>query len=278
MDLSVYGSTGFIGSTFVAAYEDFDDIWIVSRHSRRPDPYKSSDIVYFISTTHNYNVREDATIDVKTNLLILTETLESWRRNNPTGVFNFISSWFVYGKQNQLPVNENSPCNPTGFYSITKRCAEQLLISYAETFGLKYRILRLCNIVGKGDKNVSAKKNALQYLINKMKLHEPIELYDRGDFYRTYMHVYDCVEAIRLVIAQGKINEIYNIGGDSYKFADLITYAHNTIGSWSKISYIDPPEFHKTVQVRDFRMDTTKLIDLGFKSTYNMQKLVDSLI
>ena len=57
-----------------------------------------------------------------------------------------------------LDTKESDYCDPTGFYSITKRAAEQLIISYCNTFNLKYRILRLTNIIGENDKKVSSQK------------------------------------------------------------------------------------------------------------------------
>ena len=91
--------------------------------------------VYFISTVDNYNVHTDMHIDINTNLNVLMDVLKSFRESSPDAVFNFISSWFVYGNV-PLPAKEDSHCNPRGFYSITKRAAEQMLISYCETFGL----------------------------------------------------------------------------------------------------------------------------------------------
>lgn len=278
MDISIYGSTGFVGSAFCKFYEGRDDLWLVPKHSRRPDPYKKSDILYLISTTHNYNVMENASIDVQTNLIILTEALDSWRRNNPEGVFNFVSSWFVYGDHEGM-VNEETPCNPKGFYSITKRCAEQLLISYAETFNLKYRIFRLCNILGKDDKNVSAKKNALQYLINKIKNNEPIEIYEYGKFYRNYMYIDDCVRAIKLLMENGELNSIYNVATDKPSmFIDLINYAYAKSNSTSLIEFIPQAEFHKKVQAKSFQMQVRKLYDLGFTPKYTDLQAIDKLL
>ena len=62
---------------------------------------------------------------------------------------------------------------------------------------------------------VSKKKNALQYLVNKLKENGPIELYDNGDVYRDYIYVDDVVDAINLIIKKGSANEIYNIGNDN---------------------------------------------------------------
>ena len=43
------------------------------------------------------------------------------------------------------------------------------LISYCKTYNINYRILRLGNVVGVGDLGVSKEKNALQYLVDKIK-------------------------------------------------------------------------------------------------------------
>lgn len=98
-------------------------------------------------------------------------------------------------KTDQVPATETALCNPTGFYSITKHTAEKMLISYCETFGLNYRILRLTSIIGPGDKKVSKKKNAMQHLITCLKTGEPIKIYDNGLNIRDFMDVTDCCRA-----------------------------------------------------------------------------------
>ena len=276
MELSVYGHTGFVGNEFIqSGTEPGDTLWLPPRYSRRPNPYKKTDMVYFISTTHNYHVFTDPTEDVRTNLLVLTETLDSWKRNNPEGTFNFISSWFVYGQRHGFErsgkTGEDEDCRPTGFYSITKRCAEQLIESFCQTHGMNYRILRLCNILGPGDRGVSAQKNALQYLINEMKENRPISIYGTGEFTRTYMDVQDCAAAIRLVIERGNLNEIYNIGVEpSQTFISLIRLAHAMLESKSEIKFIEPKKFHKQVQVENFDMNCSKLRSLGFEPKHSI--------
>ena len=252
MNISLYGSTGFIGKAFVYHHVNNlkNNIKLVPRYSRRPDP--DTEMLYLISTTHNYNVFTDPTLDVKTNLGVLTETLESWKNHNPNGTFNFVSSWFVYGNEYPAVGYENQKkafnetfgdnyytydggaletdeCHPRGFYSITKRCAEQLVISFAETFQMDYRILRLSNVLGK-DTEATAQKNALQYLINKMKAGEEIEIYEGGNFFRNYMYVTDTVEAdnfsknhvmenytrVRTITNSGGFNDILNVGDNEY--------------------------------------------------------------
>jgi nucleoside-diphosphate-sugar epimerase len=260
---------GFIGTH----YDQMYDCMVNDRNDLTP---KLFDILYMISTTDNYNVKINPYIDIDTNLTTLIRVLENCKGKNV--VFNFCSSWFVYGDV-PSPYTEDSYCNPKGFYSITKRTAEQLLISYCETYGIKYRILRFANVVGPGDKGVSTKKNALTYLIRKITKNEDIDLYDGGNFYRDYIHIQDVCRAINLVLEKGELNTIYNIGNNaSTKFIDAIKYAIKKSGSTSKINHIPQADFHKIVQVKTMTMDSTKLATLGYKPQYNIDNIIDELL
>jgi len=260
---------GFVGTHYSNMFEcvvnDRNDLTV-----------KTNQILYMISTTDNYNVKVNPYIDIETNLTTLIRVLENCKGKDVE--FNFVSSWFVYG-QTESPFTEQSICNPKGFYSITKRTAEQLLVSYCETFGIKYRILRLANVVGPGDKGVSAKKNALTYLIREIKNNNDIQLYDDGDFYRDYIHVKDACRAINLVLEKGKLNEIYNIGnGDSTRFRDAIDYVVDKTKSKSNITNIPQADFHKTVQVKSMSLDNTKLRNLGYTPVFSLQETLDELV
>ena len=270
MKLSIYGSTGFIGKNFLKMYPSNIQI---KRGDLKPE---TQDILYFISTVHNYNVFEDLTKDVKVNLELLCKVLENCKSNNLT--FNFISSWFVYGKIITLPVNETQICNPKGFYSITKKCAEDLLISFCNTFGVNYRIIRLCNVLGKGDKGASSKKNAITWMINRIKENKPIDLYDQGEVYRDFLHVYDVCKAIELICKKGNKNEIFNVSsGKPTKIKYLIELSKKITNSTSKINYIDQPEFHSKVQNKDFWMENNKIKKLGFNQEISLEKIVEEL-
>jgi len=283
--VNVFGSSGFVGNAYCEQAKEF-----VIRNDRNDLLAHSSNVVYFISTVDNYNVHTNPHLDIDTNLVTFMKVLESFKdlveREKPnTHCFNFISSWFVYGKdsgfgENARGIPETDSCDPKGFYSITKRCAEQLLMSYCETFNLNYRILRLGNVLGSGDKKVSAKKNALQYLINQIKDNKPVDLYDDGYFYRDYIDVRDCANAIDLVVNNGELNAIYNIGnGTPQTFRELLEYTVQATGSTSELRTIPQKEFHKKVQSsRSFYMDNTKLKTLGYEPKYDIFETIQDLI
>lgn len=270
--IQVFGGSGFVGSEFVKT----TDNCLVNKRDDYTVDEKTTEVVYFISTVTNYNVKVNPYIDIETNLITLMRVLEQCKDKNLT--FNFISSWFVYGNT-EMPAKEESYCNPNGFYSITKRCAEQLLISYCQTFGIKYRILRLANVAGYGDKGASPKKNALQHLINELKEGRDINVYVGGDMYRDYIHVKDVAKAIRLIMQKGETDTIYNVGnGIPLLFKDMITYAKELIGGNGKLNSIDIPEFHKTVQVKSMWIDNTKIRKLGYEPNYDMKSIIEDMV
>lgn len=272
--ISVFGSSGFIGSQFCKIYSD--DVIKINRND-----YVSTtnNILYLISTVDNYNVHSNLHVDIDTNLKVLMNVLENVPKNSNT-VFNFVSSWFVYGQNNEIPFREDfSHCNPTGFYSITKHCAEQLLISFCQTFGIKYRIFRLVNVLGEGDQKISKKKNALQYLIKEITQNKDVELYYGGKVLRDYIYVNDVCDAIKKCIDVAPTNQIINIGsGEPFMFGDIIEKAIDYSNSTSKIIHINPTNFHNIVQVRHSYLDVTKLRSYGFNSRYDIDTIIHKLV
>lgn len=272
--INIFGASGFIGSRFCNLYPD--DVVI---NTRNDFTSKTNNILYFISTVDNYNVHTNLHVDIETNLITLMKVLENLPKNSNI-VFNFISSWFVYGQNNEIPFREDfSKCNPTGFYSITKHCAEQLLISFCQTFNIKYRIFRLANVLGENDTKISKKKNALQFLIKQIVNNQDVELYYGGKVMRDYIYVEDVCRAIKYCMENAPINEIINIGsGEPHVFGDLINKVKHYTNSKSNIINIEPTNFHNIVQVRHSYLDITKLKSYGFVSKYNIDSIITKLV
>ena len=273
-NISLFGY-GFIGGEYATKFP-----WHIDIEPKYALTPKNRKILYFISTTHNYHVFDNPYLDIETNLRHLVLVLEAARKKFGSAVeFNFISSWFVYGLTPDLPAREDSVCDPRGFYAITKRAAEQLLESYCNTFNLRYRILRLCNVLGTSDHSVSLKKNALQEITRRITCGVPVEVY-RGNenVIRDYAHVSDVCRAIRAVIHNcGTINSITNVGnGEPLVVKDLIDYVIKKTGG--TVEYKDPPQFHKTVQAQKMWMDTTKLRSLGYSPEFTIWQTLDELI
>lgn len=268
-ELSVFGC-GFIGSRYLELYQGIciprDDLYA-----------KSSSILYTISTTHNYHVFDNPYLDIETNLIHLIRVLENAYKSFGKDLeINYLSSWFVYGFGKDYPATETSPCDPRGFYASTKLCAEHLVQSYCETFNMKYRILRLGNVVGVNEK-ASAKNSALIHMVRNIVQRKPVSLY-KDNTTRDYIHVDDACKAINLVLSsKSTLNQVTNIGnGIPIKISDVIQYVVEQ--SHGRVEMKEPPKFHKQVQVEKMYLDITKLKGLGYVPTYSVYQAMDELI
>jgi nucleoside-diphosphate-sugar epimerase len=259
--ISVFGGTGFIGNVFCRLYPK--DTIIIPRESK---DFNTKEVLYFISTTTNQSVFSDLHVDIDTNLKLFVDFLSNCK--NEDVIINFISSGFVYGND-IIDAKETDCCNPTGFYSITKRCAEQLLISFCETFKIKYRIFRISNVYG-SDKTISPGKNVLAYMVRLLKEDKQIKLYDGGNFLKDYMFVEDICRSIKLIIDSGNINEIYNISsGQSLSFRKIIENAKSIVNSSSEIVDVLIPPDQEFIQVKNMTLNNDKLKSLGFSCNTN---------
>lgn len=253
-DISIFGGTGFIGGRFYDLHGGIK----IPRDQKVPE---TNNILYCISTTTNHNIYEDLHIDINTNLNLLMDVLNNCRDHNIT--FNFLSSGFVYGSE-VINASESDHCNPKGFYSITKRTAEQMLITFCETFGVRYRIFRMANVYGL-DKNRSFKKNVLGYIVDRLKNGEEIELHSMGKFKRDFIYVDDVCNAIKFLIDQSETNQIYNVSnGIPIEFDYVVQFCKYFLNSHSQINYIDN-------HVPDYYLNIDKLKSLGFESKFKLE-------
>lgn len=269
MKLSIFGATGFIGKNFCKQFPEHIQI---PRDTKSP---KSNNILYFISTAHNYNIYDDLTLDVETNINLLCEILKNCKQKDL--VFNYISTMHVYGIQKEFPISETSICYPEGMYPITKKCAEDILITFCKKFNVNYRILRLCNVLG-FDSNFSPKKNALTWMINQIKKGQDIDLFYGGNFFREVMHVKDVCNAILLICTKGKTNEIYNVGsGEALTLKDLMETSKKILNSKSKINIKHKlPKNSETLET-SFWLNTSKLNSLGFRKQFTLHSAIEEI-
>jgi nucleoside-diphosphate-sugar epimerase len=271
--ITLFGGTGFVGSHFIG--HNPNRFIIQSRDDFNP---ATNNILWLISTLSNYNVFEDLLIDIHTNQILLMKMLDNAKKKfGEDFCVNYVSTWFVYGLGKENPVKENELCNPKGFYAITKHSAEQLLESYCATFGVKYRILRLAGVLGRGDNHTSYKKKAVQYMVSELMEGNKVKLYKEVSI-RDFIDVRDCVRAMEMVIDTGDWNTVYNVGNGEGISVNSLIYQAQKIADRGEVYEVEVPTFHKKVQTREFWMDTTKLKLLGYRQKYTLEDTLKWMI
>ncbi len=252
---SLFGGTGFILGHYNKMYPD--ETYVEPRNSLVP---KFNNIIYGRGTNSNYASKQDLSIDVRDNILLFTETLKNVTPNHNIVL---MSSWFAD--------------HALGFYSVSKLAQALFLESFGRTYGVPFKIVKLCNIFG-GDSKAGKQKNALEFLIGEIKAGRDIEIYE-GTNYRNFLDVSTCCRAIKFVIENGENGQTYNIGNKtSHRVEDLLQFVITKTGSKSKMSKIPTPAFHQSVQIKDHWFNTTLLQNLGFDNDINIYKEIEKIL
>lgn len=102
------------------------------------------------------------------------------------------SSDKAYGSQPQLPYTEEMPLLGANPYDASKACAEMLVRSYRETFGLPVAVARCANIYGGGDLNFS---RLIPGTIRSVLRGERPVIRSDGTPIRDYLYIDDAVAA-----------------------------------------------------------------------------------
>jgi UDP-glucose 4-epimerase len=132
-------------------------------------------------------------------------------RMEEVGVTNlaFTSSSTVYGEAPRPTPEDYAPLEPISVYGASKLADEGLLSTYAHSKGFTVWLFRFANIVGPHQRG-----NVVPDFIEKL-LDDPETLTILGDGRqeKSYLHVTDCVDAIRHVVENGdRALNTYNLG------------------------------------------------------------------
>ena len=119
----------------------------------------------------------------------------------------------------------------------------------------------------------------MQHLVNEIIDGKDVNIYNKGQNIRDFMHVDDVCEAIHLVIKKSDYNSTVNIGsGQPEKIINVVNYVKEKTNSLSKLNFIETPDFHKVVQIEDMYLNVDKLKILGFVQKISMKSGLDMLI
>ena len=157
-------------------------------------------------------VSTDPEIFVKTNVMGTTTLLDAAKE---FGVkrYHQVSTDEVYG---DLPLDrpdlfftETTPLHTSSPYSSSKASADLFVLAYHRTYGLPVTISRCSNNYGP----YHFPEKLIPLMISRALADEELPVYGKGDNVRDWLHVYDHCVAIDLIIRNGRVGEVYNVGG-----------------------------------------------------------------
>ena len=191
--------------------------------------------------------------------------------------FLHVSTDEVYGslETDDPAFCETTPYAPNSPYSASKAGADHLVRSYHHTFGLPTLTTNCSNNYGPFQFPEKLIPNTINCALNNKK----IPIYGNGKQIRDWLYVEDHCSALREVLKNGTIGEVYNIGGECEKanidvVNQICTVLDDLYPKNSGNSYKDQITFVEDRLGHDFRyaIDTSKIkaqLDWGLSENFD---------
>ena len=220
---------------------------------------ESSDLNEVEHVIHLANVANDPSVDLnpafswEINTLHLTELLEKCKKTENLKSFIYASSGSVYGISEAEKVTEDLPLIPISTYNKTKQVAERICLSYRDSFQI--HIIRPATVCG------LSPRMRFDVVVNMFVL----QAFQKGkitilggDQIRPNIHIQDMAEVYLHFLKNYSLpSGAYNAGFENLKVTDIAEMV-------SKISNTDY-EILPSNDPRSYRIDSTKLMNTGFK-------------
>ena len=248
----VTGGAGFIGSNFVLyMLKKYNDIKIVNldaltyagnlenlksiennkNHVFVQGDIADKDLVSKLFEEHNFNYVVNFAAESHVDRSI--KQPELFAKTNVLGTVNLLNcaknAWYteengwregvkylqvstdeVYGSLGETGYfYETTPLDSHSPYSSSKAGADLMVKAYADTFKMPVNITRCSNNYGP----FQFPEKLIPLLINNCLNHKDLPIYGDGMNIRDWLFVEDHCKAIDMVINNGRLGEVYNVGG-----------------------------------------------------------------
>lgn len=213
-------------------------------------------VVNFAAESHVDRSIENPGIFLETNIMGTAVLMDACRKYGITR-YHQVSTDEVYG---DLPLDrpdlfftEDTPIHTSSPYSSSKASADLLVLAYHRTYGLPVTISRCSNNYGP----YHFPEKLIPLMIINALHDKPLPVYGDGLNVRDWLYVEDHCRAIDLIIHQGTVGEVYNVGGhNEMKNIDIVKLICRTLGKPERlIQFVTDRKGHD----RRYAIDPTKI-------------------
>ena len=233
-------------------------------------------IVHMAAETHVDNSIKDPKLFITNNIQSTVNLLEYARTELPNlKTFFYFSTDEVFGPAlGSTLYKEWDRHKPTNPYSASKSAAEQICVSYENTYKTPLMIVNVMNAFGERQHV----EKFIPLCIKKILNNETIYIHSYPDKKtsgtRFYIHGRNIAEAVLFLIKNGTVGEKYNISGEkevsNLEMAQMIAkFMHKE----NELKY-EMVDFHSSRPGHDLRygLDGSKLFEMGFKLPLNFEE------
>lgn len=231
-------------------------------------------IIHFAAESHVDRSIESAEPFIQTNVLGTYRMLEAVLKGKAKKLIH-ISTDEVYGdlEPDDPAFTEQTPLSPNNPYSASKASSDLLVKSYIHTHQLPAMITRCSNNYGP----YQHEEKLIPTIIRKAVNGEKIPIYGDGQQIRDWLYVEDHARAVKQVLENGTVGQVYNIGGGNEKTnLDLTKTILSQLGvSHDQIAFIQDRKGHD----RRYAINASKLKgEIGWTQETSFEKGIEKTI
>jgi dTDP-glucose 4,6-dehydratase len=219
------------------------------------DQYPIHYVVNFAAESHVDRSIENPQVFLETNILGTQNLLDVAKKHWSTGKdengyptykegvkYLQVSTDEVYGSLGETGYfHETTPLDPRSPYSASKTGADLIVKAYGETYKMPINITRCSNNYGP----YHFPEKLIPLIIKNILEGKQLPVYGDGTNVRDWLYVEDHCKAIDTVLLNGRVGEVYNVGGhNEKKNIDIVKLTISTI----KRLMEENPEYRKALK------------------------------
>jgi dTDP-glucose 4,6-dehydratase len=266
----------------VFVHGDIGDRELVAKllAGHRPDA-----VVNFAAESHVDRSIDGPAAFIQTNvvgtLALLEAVRDHWKSLEGIAKRDFrflhVSTDEVYGTLGDTgKFREDTPYAPNSPYSASKAASDHLVRAFHHTYGLPVLTTNCSNNYGP----YHFPEKLIPLVIARALAGEALPVYGDGRQVRDWLFVADHCEAIRIVLAKGRVGETYNVGGNSEKQNIEVVKAICALLDQRRPREDGKPRESQIAHVADrpghdrrYAIDASKLRDeLGWEPQYTFER------
>ena len=288
MKFIITGGCGYIGTNITKHLLEkghrvtiIDNLWFVNKLKKNKnlkiikEDIRNFDKINIKNTyaiIHLANIANDPTVELNPTLswevnVLASKLIADHAIKNKVKKIIFFSSGSVYGVKKEHKVTEDLKLNPISVYNKTKMIAERVFLSYKNNIDIK--CLRPATVCGLSE------RLRLDVTVNKLTFdafYKRKIFVDGGRQVRPNVNLKDIKRVVdHFLFSKKKFNnDIYNMGFENYSILKIAKKIQSKTGAKLIIN--------KSIDIRSYRQDSSRLIKTGFKPLFTVDNAIDELI
>ena len=230
-------------------------------------------VVHFAAESHVDRSILGSSVFIQTNV-VGTNVLLDVAKELGVERFLHVSTDEVYGSLGATgKFTETTPLHPNSPYSASKASSDLLALAYHHTYGLPVVVTRCSNNYGP----YQFPEKLIPLMIINALSDKQLPVYGDGLNVRDWLHVNDHCAAIDVVLQNGRIGEVYNIGGNNeWKNIDIVKLILKKVGKpESLISFVKDRLGHD----RRYAIEATKIKnELDWSPSYTFEVGIEETV